>query len=240
MKLNALYLTFQGEVNISGIGKPVVFLRLQGCHLRCYKRTMGILCDTPEGLEKSKDKDDVYSIVNKTLTMCNKHNVNLVTLTGGDPLWNREKDVKLLLSLLSSQGIQVSVETSGTLSWLPYSMLPNVSWVLDYKLRSAGLKKPAELFQDQNHLNALTKEDIIKFIIYDKEDLKEAQKQAFRLRNLTKAQLSMGAFWGGKLNTFDIFNHLKDNSMLGFCTINMQTHKMAVSSKYDTEIPEKI
>ena len=38
MKLNNIYTTFQGEVNAFGIGMPVIFIRLQGCHLRCYKR----------------------------------------------------------------------------------------------------------------------------------------------------------------------------------------------------------
>ena len=52
MFLNTIYTTFQGEVNPFGIGFPVIFLRLQGCHLRCYKKTLGVLCDTPEGLDK--------------------------------------------------------------------------------------------------------------------------------------------------------------------------------------------
>ena len=72
MKLNSLYITFQGEQYPHGIGHPAIFLRLQGCHLRCYKKTMGILCDTPEGLVKPKEHDDVMEIVNKTITLSKK------------------------------------------------------------------------------------------------------------------------------------------------------------------------
>ena len=57
IKVNTIYPAFAGEVNAHGIGVPCVFVRLAGCNLRCYFKTKGILCDTPEALEMKNGKD---------------------------------------------------------------------------------------------------------------------------------------------------------------------------------------
>jgi organic radical activating enzyme len=67
LRLNTIYITYQGEVNHFGIGTHV-FLRLQGCPIRCYKDTMGVLCDTPEALEKNNSLE-VTEIVNRLKTL---------------------------------------------------------------------------------------------------------------------------------------------------------------------------
>lgn len=240
MLKNAIYATFQGEVNHKGIGHPSIFLRLQGCHLRCYKKTLGTLCDTPEALKKPINKHTVSEIVAEVRELSSNTGIKLVTLTGGDPLWNNSDDVRNLLEILTDCGFEVSIETSGTLSWLPYMDIKGVFFVLDYKLKSAGVKKAGELFMDKRHLDALRSEDFIKMVVYDTDDLEEAEGLINSLATTTKATLSLGAYWGGKLTTFEIFDYLKTKNLLGKATINMQTHKMALSSNYNTKIPEHV
>lgn len=241
MKVNTIYCTFQGEVNPFGIGFPVIFLRLQGCHLRCYKKTLGVLCDTPEGLEKPVDKTEINSIFAEIEKVSEKYGIKVVTLTGGDPLWNKEEELIELFSGLVDRGFSVCVETSGTISWLSYSVISNnIFWILDYKLKSSGVKNSDVLFKDPEHLQDLSEKDYIKFVIYDDADLDEAILVVKELKDKTLANFAFGSFWGGRLTTFDIFNRIKEEGLLSSICINMQTHKMAVSSNYNVEIPKEI
>lgn len=141
MKVNSIYSTFQGECNPFGIGQPVIFLRLQGCHLRCYKKTLGVLCDTPEALKKPLAVTELNSIFATVLEISKETGIKIITLTGGDPLWNTQEELQKLFVGLVERGFKVSIETSGTISWLPYSSISkDIFWVLDYKLQSSGVK----------------------------------------------------------------------------------------------------
>ena len=241
MKLNSLYITFQGEANPHGIGHPAIFLRLQGCHLRCYKKTMGVLCDTPESLMKPKEKDDVSEIVFKTIELAKETGVTLVTLTGGDPLWNNEEELVELFTGLTNAGLSICVETSGTISWLPYAKISsNIYWILDYKLFSAGVKNADELFLDADHLHDLTDSDYIKFVVADKSDMNECITAIKRIQDKTSAKICVGAFWGGKLSTFEIFERLKSENLLARTIINAQLHKLVIEPNTNVSIPKEI
>jgi len=242
MKLNSIYTTFNGEVNAQGIGSPVIFVRLQGCHLRCYKKTMGILCDTPEGLKKPTQRDEINSIFAEIEQVSKTTGLKLITLTGGDPLWNKEEELIELFTLLSKGGYTTNVETSGTISWLPYRHIPRVHWVLDYKCKSTGVSPKLNLLAFRDNLLELDKNDFIKFVIYDGADYEEFLS-FFKFKELVtncQANIAVGAFWGGKLDTFELFEMLKKDGLLSKITINMQTHKMAVSSDYNKFIPTDI
>ena len=241
MLLNSIYPTFQGEVNAFGIGSPALFIRLQGCPIRCYKRTLGILCDTPEALKKPFAKSELNSIFAEVTKQSDQTKIKNICLTGGDPLWNDEKDIKELLQGLVDLDFNISIETSGTIDWTPYtSISSNIFWVIDYKLKSAGIKNGTYLFKNYNNIKNLRSSDYIKFVIYDLDDLDEAVKVIREFKNNTIATLSVGCFWGGKLSTFDIFNRFKDEKLLGDIVINMQTHKMAIASDYKKEIPTNV
>ena len=241
MKVNSIYSTFQGECNPFGIGQPVIFLRLQGCHLRCYKKTLGVLCDTPEALKKPLAVTELNSIFATVLEISKETGIKIITLTGGDPLWNTQEELQKLFVGLVERGFKVSIETSGTISWLPYSSISkDIFWVLDYKLQSSGVKNSNVLFKDPDHLQNLTEQDYIKFVIYDEADMIETISVVKGLHSKTLAILSVGAYWGGKLSTFEIFERLKTEGLLGNVTINMQTHKMAVSSNFTKKIPNDI
>lgn len=241
MLVNSIYSTFQGEVNPFGIGHPAIFLRLQGCHLRCYKRTLGVLCDTPESLEKPIAEEKINSIFAKVIELSEETGIKVVTLTGGDPLWNKTEHLRELFSGLVERGFSVCVETSGTISWLPYSGISSdIYWILDYKLKSAGVKKADKLFKDPEHLQDLSDKDFIKFVIYDEADLDEAVNVVNDLRDKTLANFAFGVYWGGKLTTFQVFERLKDEKLLADVVINVQAHKMAIASNFQVQIPKNV
>lgn len=241
MKTNAIYTTFQGEVNPFGMGQPCLFLRLQGCHIRCYKTTLNQLCDTIEALKKPMEHELIGDIVAKAHKMASEHQLRVITLTGGDPLWNKEEEVTELLRDLTTLNYNVCVETSGTISWLPYHAISkNLYWVLDYKLNSCGVKDAKKLFMDKAHLDVLSPKDFIKFVVYDELDMVEAIEAIHYLKYKTTAKLAVGAYWGGSLGTLEIFNRLKEEKLLGHTVINMQTHKLVVNPDFTSVIPEKI
>lgn len=241
--VNTVYPAFQGEVNIKGIGVPVIFVRFQGCHLRCYKDTLGTLCDTPEALEGKTggtmmDIDELMQKINNVSDAMG--GVKLICLTGGDPLWRSTDSLTEFFYRTGDAGYKVSVETSGTLSIAPYRNFMHVSWVLDYKTSSAGVMRPFLI----SEINLLDNKDFIKFVLYDTADYAEFKEVLPTLD--TKATIAVGVYWGGKMKTMELYNQLIADKLLGKVVLNVQLHKMAFYTDATHEqisevhIPEKI
>jgi organic radical activating enzyme len=236
MRVSAIYPTYQGETNLHGIGAPVIFLRLQGCHLRCYKKTMGVLCDTPEALSREDVSDEIAKdlsaeeIVQALVFLRDKTGINLICLSGGDPLWQNKKDLHNLLSLIVKHEFLVSIETSGTISIAPYSDIPNLYWVLDYKTKSAGIEVPF-IWKD---LSLLTTKDWVKFIVYDHKDLEEALITIRALLDNSYAKISIGPYWGGAMTVQELYIELLASKLFegGRVQLNVQLHKL--NTLYDS------
>lgn len=222
IRLADLYVTFQGEVNNWGIGAPVIFLRLAGCHLRCYLKTLGGLCDTPEFLEGNTGREIALDeLISSLKKLRHEHGINRICLSGGDPLWR--KDMKFFLQAITRWGFEISVETSGTLPVIP---MDNVSYVIDWKLKSAGIESVEKRTLPNARL--LTSYSWIKFVVYDEADFVE-MINVIRLldQNDVTARLAAGVYWKGKIGTLDLFDLLKSHGMLGKVELNVQLHKMA-------------
>lgn len=98
--VNDVFYTIQGEGPDQG--RPAVFVRLAKCNLRCY------FCDTEFEKGSSKSKYDVSRTIAQ-MTLDNK--CRLVVITGGEPFL---QNIRPLIDLLNKNGIEVSVETAGT------------------------------------------------------------------------------------------------------------------------------
>lgn len=225
VRLNTIYVTYQGEVNKWGIGTPVIFLRLQGCPIRCYKKSLGVLCDSPEALERSEDSFEyVDNIIEALRGTKEKTGINKICLTGGDPLWQNKEDLHYLFDQLNLWGFEVSVETSGVISIHPFVEYHNISWVIDYKLKSAAVKAP---FNKANF--DVPFDSIIKFVIYDREDLNEAIRVMDSVNVREGVKFAFGLYWGtDKITYMEMVKHLQDiNALSNNVLVNMQAHKMA-------------
>lgn len=112
------FYTVQGEGYWSG--RPAVFVRLQGCNLRCP------WCDEPNALEFNRQRkfaqrpmlgplspDALFERIRGESALC-----NYVVLTGGEP--TAQELTGLFTRLQSIPGMLVSIETNGTLfpAWL--------------------------------------------------------------------------------------------------------------------------
>lgn len=103
--------TFQGEGPFTGW--PAVFVRLGGCHLRCW------FCDTDFEVERS-ERVRLADLLAKIEDLMPPTRDPLVVITGGEPL--AQNIGPLVVHLLSRPDWRVQVETSGGPRW--WSDLP--------------------------------------------------------------------------------------------------------------------
>jgi len=147
LQVSEIYPTIMGEHSRHGIGAPCIFLRLSGCHIRCYHKTLGSYCDTPASLEKNDLKVcTIEQVITSLLTLRSTTGIKLICLSGGDPLWRPIASVRELFIALTLFSFDVVVETSGIdhkiSPYLDYNEFPEgESDLQSYCKKSFYLKK---------------------------------------------------------------------------------------------------
>ncbi len=150
-----------GESTLSGL--PAFFIRLSGCNLRCR------YCDTTYAYEGG-EVWEVESLVNAARSSPSR----LVLVTGGEPLL--QEGTRVLLDRLLETGLQVLLETNGT---LPLQGVDSrVRRIVDVKCPGSGMSHH-NLWAN---LEILTPRDEVKFVICDKDDFTWALGVAQRYR----------------------------------------------------------
>jgi len=145
LKINEIFVSIQGEGKRTG--QLCAFFRLCGCSFGCY------YCDTKYA---DSEEGKEYS-VSELLETVKKLNVNLVEITGGEPL--EQAQTPIFAEKLLENGFNVLVETNGSKD---ISVLPkNAVKIVDVKLPWAGQK---DYFLYEN-LRFLTPNDELKFVI---------------------------------------------------------------------------
>jgi organic radical activating enzyme len=106
IEVKEVFRTIQGEGPYAG--STAVFVRLAGCNLACS------FCDTDFD---GGDTRGVRDLLEEVLRLADEPRtpVGLVVLTGGEPL---RQSVGFLVSVLTTSGFRVQVETSGSASAL--------------------------------------------------------------------------------------------------------------------------
>jgi len=152
MHLIELYKSVQGESSFAGL--PCIFVRLAGCNLRCS------WCDSEYTFTGGKPftGDEIVSQI-ESLAPC-----KLVEFTGGEPMLQARELLPLMERLLA-EDYTLMIETSGE---RPLAEVPKaVHKIVDVKCPGAG--SAANSFRIEN-LEALTKNDEVKFVISNRED----------------------------------------------------------------------
>ena len=155
LEVTEIYKSVQGESTYMGL--PCVFVRLTGCNLRC------VWCDTTHAFYDGKKLS-----VDQVLDQVKSYGVNLVEITGGEPLL--QKEVFPLMKSLLKNKFQVMLETSGSLSIenVPVEVIK----IIDLKCPGSG-EENKNLW---NNLNHLVPTDEIKFVIADRIDYEWSKK----------------------------------------------------------------
>lgn len=149
LRITEIFYSIQGEALT--VGLPTVFIRLTGCPLRCG------YCDTSYAFQGGE-----WWSIDAILEQLKQHETRYVTVTGGEPL--AQKNCITLLKLLCDEGYAVSLETGGTVDVSQVD--ERVSKVMDLKTPGSG-EETRNLYSNLQYLN---KSDQVKFVLCDRAD----------------------------------------------------------------------
>lgn len=143
-----------GSIDGEGIraGELASFIRLAGCNLRCS------YCDTEYALEQNAGTE---MTVNDILCNINNLGIKNVTITGGEPLVN--KNIDELINKLIENNYKVNIETNGSVDIEKY--LGKCLITMDYKTPSSNMEKTMKL----NNLEKLDENDVLKFVVNESD-----------------------------------------------------------------------
>ncbi len=149
MRISEIFTSIQGESTHAG--RPCTFVRTTGCDQRCD------WCDTAYAFEGGTEVslDDLYRQIAA-------FGVNLVELTGGEPLL--QDDLPELLTGLCDRGYEVLLETGGSLPICGID--PRVKRIVDFKPPASGM---TDMIHWPN-IDRLARTDEAKFVIADRAD----------------------------------------------------------------------
>ena len=201
LRINEIFFSIQGES--SKVGLPTIFIRLTGCPLRCS------YCDTAYAFHDG-NKMTVDDIIKDISQYCTKH----VTVTGGEPL--AQKSCNELLTRLSDEGFQVSLETSGGI---------DVAHVDERVMKVMDIKTPGSAEQSKNkfeNIAHITAKDQVKFVIGDRPDY-EWSKQKMSEFNLTEKCEVLFSPEHESVNPTDLANWILEDKLN--VRLQVQLHK---------------
>lgn len=157
MKVVEMFTSINGEGTRAG--ELAVFVRFKGCNLRCS------YCDTMWANEGDcpYEEKGPEEILQEILAS----GIRNVTLTGGEPLL--QKEMKALLHLLLQTDLRVEIETNGAVRLAEYCQERPV-FTMDYKLPSSGCESQMIL----ENMELLEADDTVKFVVGTAEDLERA------------------------------------------------------------------
>ena len=185
------FLSIQGEGYFAG--KSSYFLRIGGCDVGCH------WCDVKESWDP---KIHPLTEVDKIIKEVQKNSVDIIVITGGEPLmWNLD----YLCHRLKELNFKIHLETSGA-----YNISGKFDWIC---LSPKKTLKPIKEVQD------LANE--LKVIISNKNDFKWAQIQSKKVKKSCK--LFLQPEWSKKQELLpEIVNFVSNNIQW---SISLQTHK---------------
>ncbi len=152
LRVNEVFYSIQGES--SWAGRPCVFIRLAGCHLRCA------YCDTEYAFHEGASR----SIDALTAETCS-FPCDLIQITGGEPLL--QPRVTDLIRRLCDLGKTVLVETSGACD------IDCAGRCDPRAIRIMDIKTPGSGESDRNdwaNIGRLRPSDEVKFVTCDRAD----------------------------------------------------------------------
>ena len=177
LRVTELFRSIQGESTHAG--RPCTFVRLTGCPMRC------VWCDS----EYTFAGGELVSI-DDVLSQVHAFGCNLVEVTGGEPL--AQKEGFQLIRRLCDEGFEVLVETGGYVS--TENLDERAKVILDVKCPASGE-------ESSNHWPNLERlrsdKDEVKFVVANRGDWEYAQEIIARYQLLTGARaVLISPAWG--------------------------------------------
>lgn len=191
-------------------GELAVFVRMKGCNLSCN------YCDTMWANEADCEFEEMTA--DRIVERVKKSGIKNVTLTGGEPLLQKDSD-KLLKLFSDEKDIRVEIETNGSVNLSPFLKYENTSFTMDYKLPESDMEK----YMDLENFKILRKKDTLKFVASSVNDLKKAKDIIEKYDLIDRVNIIFSPVFG-KIELTDIVDFLKDNK-LNDVRMQLQMHK---------------
>lgn len=203
--VNEIFYSIQGEGSRSGM--PCVFVRMQGCLLRCT------WCDTPYALER-KQTEMLMSAL-EILDEVSKYKCNFLMLTGGEPL--EQEHIRVLVEEALFLGYNVVIETNGQqdIGKVPKAAVK----ILDLKCPGSAMHKK----NDYSNIAKLDEKDEVKFVVKDRADYDWAIEKCkeYDLFNKVREVLFSPVF--GEIEPVELANWILEDHLPA--RMQMQMHK---------------
>lgn len=206
MRISEIYPSIDGEANYWGPGCFTVFVRFAGCNLNCW------YCDTKYAIPMDSG---VEMPMHKIFKVIDKYKIKKVTITGGEPLLQR--DIVMFVNILLNNGYKVSIETSGS-KVRGFENHENLSIIYDYKT----------IYADQMIFDpgTLTERDVIKFVIGTLDQYLIAEKFVLTRCKNTKAKMYFSPVFG-KTNCSEMIEAMMRDELFKYNVgVNIQIHKL--------------
>ena len=191
-------------------GELAVFVRMKGCNLSCN------YCDTMWANEADCEFEEMTA--DRIVERVKKSGIKNVTLTGGEPLLQKDAD-KLLKLFSDEKDIRVEIVTNGSVNLSPFLKYENTSFTMDYKLPESDMEK----YMDLENFKILRKKDTLKFVASSVNDLKKAKDIIEKYDLIDRVNIIFSPVFG-KIELTDIVDFLKDNK-LNDVRMQLQMHK---------------
>jgi len=161
-----IYSAIQGEGK--SIGKPLIFIRLAGCDLRCQ------YCDTKYSWDINQAKMDIDDIISKIIEIAPSSEKGIV-FTGGEPLL-QQKEIVEFINKLDGGWNYFEIETNGTIPLI--SELYKKVNLVNCSPKLENSKNPLALRRKENALKQISEmarngRAIFKFVVIDQGDIEE-------------------------------------------------------------------
>ncbi|WP_028649030.1 7-carboxy-7-deazaguanine synthase QueE [Nocardiopsis sp. CNT312] len=159
--------TFQGEGPSCGV--PALFIRLSRCNLTCS------WCDTPYTWDWARFDPHAESsrqTVRELLEWARSSDVELVVITGGEPLIQQQPLAVLVRGLLDGDK-RVEFETNGTIAPGPDLLVEGVRFNVSPKLANSGVAESKRLAPTALVAFAASGRAVFKFVARTEADLEE-------------------------------------------------------------------
>ena len=204
-------------VSINGEGKRAgqlaVFIRFTGCNLKCK------YCDTMWA--NNKDTPFEAMTAKQILDYILDTKVKNVTLTGGEPLL--QENISQLITMLLENNLRVEIETNGAVDIAPLANAfskEKLSLTMDYKLPSSGCEEKMLL----SNMEALRKQDTVKFVSGSINDLECAEKIIEKFHLTERCQVFISSVFGS-IEPVEIVNFMTSKRM-NDVRLQIQMHKV--------------
>ena len=202
MKVCEIFSSIQGESSFAGL--PCTFIRLSGCNLRCA------YCDTKYAYDEGDEME-----VQNVLRQIDAAGIQLVEITGGEPLLQGHETISLIRELLD-RGHEVLIETNGSMNIKEIDKRAVV--VLDMKTPDSGMSDKMDL----TNLKKIKTSDEVKFVICSRADYEWSKKliSEYALEARCKVLLSPGF---GMIKPGDLVAWIIEDRLR--VRLNIQVHK---------------